>query len=623
MDRKQLIGFVLIGVLLMMMQMVNQEPEVPEQTTTEQISGTDPTSSGTSGSQVAGSGELAATSSAPIKVAESNPTVKASFPNSESPESFTTLENDKVILTFSNKGGRIYRAEIKDFKTADGEPVVILDGPENRFNYELNINNLPFSSQDMSFSIAEQTNNKIVYRLTNSDGAYMEQNYTLKPDDDYMVDYDFKMVGFENALPHGTILRLDWQHDLIQQEKHTKNERDKSSIYYSEVEEIEYLNEMSDDLEEETNVSGLDWVAFKQQFFNYTLLSQKQFKAHRLSAVAPTSEEDETLKTLRADIGINYERTSEFVYPFQLYIGPNHYKTLKAKEVGLDRIVYLGWGIFRWVNKGVIIPIFNVLNKYIGSYGLIILILTLLIKTALFPLTRKSYMSFAKMNVLKPEIEELKEKFGKEPQRLQQEQMKLYGKAGVNPIGGCLPQLLQFPILIAMYNFFPSALELRQQGFLWATDLSTYDSIASLPFEIPFYGSHVSLFTLLSAASSLAFMKINASMTPSTGAAASQMKIMQYVMPVFLVFIFNSFSAALTFYFFLSNVISFVQQWVIKKFFIDEDKIRAEMKAKQQKPSKKKGGFQKKLEEMLKEQEKKQKARQNQAGKGNKKTRRK
>jgi len=588
------------------------KPEAPEQTTTEQVEG-----------QATSEVE---SQEAPIQnlptAPKTNDAIKKAYANSDSPESFTTLENDKVKLTFSNKGGRIYRAEIKDFKTALGDPVVILDGPNNRFNYQYSINNLDFASQDMSFSIAEQTENSIAYRLSNSDGAYMEHHYTLKANDDYMVDYDFKMVGFENSLPQGTILRLDWTTNLIQQELHTKNERDKTSVYYSEVEEIEYLNEMSDELEEETSISGLDWVSFKQQFFNYTLLSDQQFKAHRLSAVAPTNEDDPTLKTLSADIGIDYNRTAEFVYPFQFYIGPNHYKTLQSKEVGLDRIVYLGWGIFRWVNKGVIIPIFNLLNKGIASYGLIILILTLIIKTALFPLTRKSYMSFAKMNVLKPEIEELKEKYGKEPQRLQQEQMKLYGKAGVNPIGGCLPQLLQFPILIAMYNFFPSALELRQQGFLWATDLSTYDSIANLPFTIPFYGDHVSLFTLLSAVSSLAFMKINASMTPSTGAAASQMKIMQYVMPVFLVFIFNSFSAALTFYFFLSNVISFVQQWVIKKFFIDEDKIRAEMKAKKAKPAKK-GGFQKKLEEMLKEQEKKQRARQKSTGKTNKKTRRK
>jgi len=620
MDRKPLIGLVLIGILLFLMPIVNPPQEAPEKTTTEAIESVEGVDA------EPGTQKEVISPTQVQNVPQSNPSVKAAFANSDAAEAFTVLEDDKVKLTFSNKGGRVYKAEIKNFKTAEGEPVVLLDGPNNRFNYQLTLNNLPFSSQDMSFSIAEQTENSIAYRLTNEEGAYLENHYTLKTGDDYMLAYDFKMVGFDNTLPHNTIVRLDWKHDLIQQEKHTKNERDKSSVYYSEVEEIEYLNEMSDELEEETSITGLDWVSFKQQFFNYTLLSEKDFKAHRLSAVAPTNEADPTLKTLRADIEVNYERSPEFVYPFEFYIGPNNYKTLQSKDVGLDRIVYLGWGIFRWVNKGVIIPIFNFLNKGIGSYGLIILILTLIIKTALFPLTRKSYMSFAKMNVLKPEIEELKEKYGKDAQKLQQEQMKLYGKAGVNPIGGCLPQLLQFPILIAMYNFFPSALELRQQGFLWADDLSTYDSIASLPFTIPFYGDHVSLFTLLSAVSSLAFMKINAQMTPSTGAAASQMKIMQYVMPVFLVFIFNSFSAALTFYFFLSNVISFIQQWVIKKFFIDEDKIRAEMKAKKAKPAKK-GGFQKKLEEMLKEQEKKQRSRQNNggkaSGKSNKKNRRK
>ncbi len=526
--------------------------------------------------------------------------------DSTAQEQFVTLENDKVKLTFSNKGGKLYRAEIKGYVTADSLPLVLIDGNNNQFAYQFFLDKYAVSTEDYFFTIFKQSKEEVVFRLYKDDDAYIEQYYRFAPDGTYMVDYDLKMVGFHANMLDGTKIALKWKHHMQRQEKDVESERYNTGVYYKERDDSPtYLSETSDD-QKETSV--LEWVGNKQQFFNTSLLADKGFKNGDVSIKKPATDVDPTLEISESKLTLVYERDAQFTFPMHWYIGPNHYQTLKAYDKGLEDMVPLGWGIFGWVNKWFIIPMFNFLDKYIGNYGVIILILTLFIKTLLFPLTRKSYMSFAKMNVLKPDLEALKEKYEKDPQKLQMAQMQLYRNAGVNPLGGCLPQMLQFPILIAMYRFFPSSIELRQQPFLWANDLSTYDSIMSLPFEIPFYGDHVSLFCLLSAASSLIYMKVNQSMTPSAGnnEFAKQMQVMQYIMPVMLLFFFNSFSAGLTFYFFLSNVISFVQQWVIKKFFINEDKIRKEIQANQQKP-KEVSSFQGRLEKMMKEQQQAQK----------------
>ena len=608
MDKNTITAFVLIGLILIIFQTINRpsqeelEARKLEKQKQEQIA------------------EQSATQSAPVaaqsQVASSEEVMKMfnqQDPNAEGTK--TTLESDKFTVVFDSKGGRVDKVSLKEFNTANGEPVVVMDDEEDRFTYQLLLNNQNFSTQDFNFSIQDQTANSVTYRLSAGEGGYIEQKYQLS-EEDYSIDYDLNIVGLQNQI-NSSELNLKWVTNLHQQEEDIENERYRTSIYYQDDDEsVDYLAERTDD-EDELEKMKLQWLSFKQHFFNNTLIAKnKDILAGKISSKNPKDESDPTLKVLEADLFIPYDRNPSFNMPMQLYLGPNHYNTLKAKGIGLENTVYLGWTIFRWVNVGFIIPMFNFLNKFISSYGIIILILTVLIKTLLFPLTFRSYKSMAKMGALRPELEAIKKKFPDDMQRQQQETMKLYSKTGVNPVGGCLPQMLQMPILIAMFYFFPSSIELRQESFLWAHDLSTYDSILNLPFTIPFYGSHVSLFTLLMAGASLAYTQLNSQM--NAAAANPQMKFVQYFMPFFLIFIFNSFSAGLTYYYFLSNVITFAQQWSIKKFFINEDEIRKELHSNKAKP-KKQGKFQQRLEQMLKEQQEKAARAQQQAAERKKK----
>jgi len=312
-------------------------------------------------------------------------------------------------------------------------------------------------------------------------------------------------------------------------------------------------------------------------------------------------EKSETLKWAKADLRIPFQHMPDYHFPMQMYIGPNDYSLLSAYDLNMEKMIPLGKNVFRFFNVWLIIPIFKFLNNYIASYGIIILILTVLIKLLLFPLTYKTYQSSAKMNLLKDDIKQINEKYEKDKQKAQMETMKLYRSAGVNPAGGCLPTLLQMPILFAMYRFFPASIELRQESFLWADDLSTYDSIMQLPFNIPIYGDHVSLFTLLMTVSSFLYMRVNSQMTPATNEAmAAQMKIMQNFMPIMFLGIFNKLAAALTFYFFLSNMFTYLQQFIIKKFFIDDEKLKLQI-AKNKTKKVKKSKFQQRLEDLQKQ----------------------
>ncbi|OWY21646.1 membrane protein insertase YidC [Sphingobacteriales bacterium UPWRP_1] len=517
-------------------------------------------------------------------------------------EQLVTLENDLIKITLTNKGGRVYSAQLKNYKNFEQQPLVLLNGPGNEFSLKLPMNRSVENTQNYLFEVVKADAGQVVMRLYHADSAaYVEQAYSLKPKS-YALEYNFILSGFDKYLPDNTALELDWKTNLIKQEQSLTTERSTTGIYYKEQEDDPtYLSETAND---KKSISfSLDWVAFKQQFFNTTLIAQKGFKAAELAIEAPAAETDTTLEIASANLRMQYEPGAEFIFPMQLYFGPNHYKTLRSMKNGMEKMVPLGWGIFGWVNRWIIIPLFNFFSRFIGSYGLIILLLTLVIKFALFPLTYRSSMSAAKMNVLKPEMEELREKYGKDAQKLQAEQMKLYSRAGVNPLGGCLPQLLQLPILIAMYRFFPASIELRQHGFLWAKDLSTYDSILHLPFKIPFYGDHVSLFCILSAASTFIYMRMNNQMTPTTSKEMElQMKIMQNIMPVMLLFLFNNFSAGLTYYFFLSNIITYAQQYIIKRFFIDEAALHAQIQENKKKPMKQ-SKFQQRLEEMMKAQQ--------------------
>jgi YidC/Oxa1 family membrane protein insertase len=311
---------------------------------------------------------------------------------------------------------------------------------------------------------------------------------------------------------------------------------------------------------------------------------------------AQTGVKPDEIMQMAAELTVPYSHKNDEQFGMKFYFGPNHYQTLKKMNLGLEKQIQLGWSIFSWVNRFLVIPIFNFLDSLNINYGIIILILTIIVRILLLPLTYTSFLSQAKMRVLKPEIDELNAKYADEPVKKQQEQMAFYRRAGVNPLGGCIPGLLQLPILIAMFNFFPSSIELRQEHFLWAKDLSTYDSILDLPFNIPFYGSHVSLFTLLMTASTLLFTKLNAQMT---SAANPQMKWMMYLMPIFFLGIFNSYSAGLSYYYFLSNMFGLGQQYLFL-YFVDEEKIHRKLQENKKRPQTK-SNFQKRLEKMAKE----------------------
>lgn len=391
---------------------------------------------------------------------------------------------------------------------------------------------------------------------------------------------------------------LVWDMVVPRQERGAANENNYTNIHYKFVADDDEAFSAGKEEESKSLSTKLKWIAFKQQFFSSVLIAGDAFENADLKSVK-AADTSKYLKQYSANIGLNYQSGANFTVPMSFYFGPNHYPTLKKYNLDLEKLVFLGRNIIRGINKFVIIPIFNWLNHFISNFGIIILLLTIIIKIGLFPLTFKSYQSQAKMRVLKPQVDEINKKIPKEKaMERQQAMMALYKKAGVNPLGGCLPMLLQFPILIAMFRFFPTSIELRQHGFLWADDLSTYDSILSLPFNIPFYGNHISLFTILMTVTTIISMKMS-QQTQMSDAQMPGMKTLMYIMPVMFMFFLNNFSAGLTYYYFLANVITIGQNELFKRM-IDEEKLLKKIQANKAKPVKK-SKFQERLENMAKQ----------------------
>ena len=511
-------------------------------------------------------------------------------------DEFQIIENDKLKITVANKGGRIVSVILKEYQTFDSIALDLFDADSSRFNLQFTTGH-NINTADLYF-VAEQSSNTLSMKLKADDSRYVEYLYTLT--NDYLINFDIKFIGMESLIPTGiNYMNLEWQMKTPQTEKSKTNQDMYTGIQYqySADNEGDYLSFTSTD-EDKIN-ARLNWVAFKQQFFSAIFIAKDGFEkpTHLIST---KSEGSEFIKDLAAKFELPYQHKIDEQLSFQFYFGPNHYKTLKAYDKGFEELVPLGWGIFGWVNQYIIINIFDFLSKYFSSYGIIILLLTLIIKIGLAPFTYKAFLSQAKMKVLKPEIDKINDKLkGKDPMKAQQETMGLYRKAGVNPMGGCLPMLFQFPILIAMFRFFPASIELRQESFLWADDLSSYDSIYNLGFEIPFYGDHISLFTLLMTVSTLLYTRMNSSM--ATGQMA-QMKWMMYLMPIMFLGFFNNYAAGLSYYYFLANMFTFTQQYFMK-IMINEDEILAQLEANKKKPAKPKSKFQKKLEDMQKKQE--------------------
>ncbi|PIQ14544.1 MAG: membrane protein insertase YidC [Flavobacteriales bacterium CG18_big_fil_WC_8_21_14_2_50_32_9] len=537
-----------------------------------------------------------------------------------------TIENEHLIATISNKGGRITSVELKEFVTYDSLPLILFNKDSSRFNIELaipgstggnslriiNTENLFFETTNSSFEVMGQDAKNITLRLyTNDKKSYVEYIYALAGNS-YLVDFDFNIVGFENVLLEAPLLK--WEMFTPSQEKTIKNQEMASTTYYKyNKDEVDYIGYGS--YKKEELISAIDWVMFKQQYFNSTLIA-KDIPFERPNSFVETIQiKDEVnrnyIKQMRAGVTIPFANTNNEKFAMQFYFGPNKIETLKEIGIGLDKSIDYGWGIFGWVNHLIVRPVFNFLMGFNMSVGIVILLLTIIIKMLLFPITWKTYLSSAKMKVLKPEITELTEKYKNDAMKKQQETMALYRKTGVNPLAGCIPMLIQMPILFALFRFFPATFDLRQKSFLWAEDLSSYDSILELPFDIPFYGAHVSLFTLLMAISMIFYTKANSQMTAGAGmegAMAAQMKIMMYLMPVMMLFFFNSYASGLSYYYLIANMITIGQQAAIKKWFINEDKLLAKIQENKTKV-RKKSGFGAKLEARMKDAQKLQQQR--------------
>jgi YidC/Oxa1 family membrane protein insertase len=520
---------------------------------------------------------------------------------------FITLENNKLELKIALKGGRVYSARLKNYKTFDAKPLILFNGDSTVFGFNFfTVDNKAIKTNDLYFKPLSAEKNIVVtsqpqtlkLRLNADSGKYIEYTYTLAPDK-YMIDFNVKFNSLENIIAaNQSSITLDWKMLIPQQEKGRKNEDSYSVIQFKYFQdEVASLKLRSTKDEKRDIPTKLSWVSFQDQFFSSVLLTHDFFlNGSVTSTVLP--EPNKYLRFYTSELGVPFNVSSSNAFALKMYFGPNQFNTLKKEGLQLERIVFFGRNIIGWINRFAIIPVFNWLEKYISSYGLIILILTILIKIVLFPLTFKSYQSQAKMQVLKPMVEELGKKFPKKEDAMKKQQatMELYKRAGVNPMGGCLPMLLQMPILFAMFRFFPVSIELRQEHFLWATDLSTYDSILNLPFTIPLYGNHVSLFTLLMTASTLLTMKMTGS-TP--GSDQPGMKMMMYMMPVMFMLILNNFSSGLTYYYFLANMLTYLQN-IASKRFINADAVLATLEENKKKPLKK-SKWQQRLENAAKQ----------------------
>jgi YidC/Oxa1 family membrane protein insertase len=503
------------------------------------------------------------------------------------------LENEDLKIEFSTLGGKINQIELKKFKTFEKKPLFLLKEGRTVQNFELpldnqkvNITNLPFTS-----SLVKSVKDTQILKMTCvlPGGKVLEQSFSLAPKG-YQVKYQLNTSGF--SIPEKSNASYFIGLNANQLEKDLNQNRTTTCINYQEIENgFGNLSETSLS-EEKTEIKNpLHWVSLKQKFFNLGIISKTGFSA---ASLRQKTDEADTISVKMMEAGIQIPISGKGL-SFDYYFGPNQFKTLKTVAPDFDKNVYLGWPVINLVNRFITVNVFYWLQDVIPNYGVIIIILVLLIKLILFPLSYKSYISMAKMKVLKPELDEIKERTGDDMQKAQAEQMKLYQQVGINPLSGCIPLLLQMPILLAVFNFFPNAIELRQESFLWAPDLSSYDSVATLPFSIPGYGSHVSLFTILMTASTLVLTWYNNQTTTVQG----PMQSMSYIMPVVFMFILNSLPSGLSFYYLVSNVVSIIQQQIIKSF-VDEGSIRKKLEANKVKnANKKKTGFAARLEEAM------------------------
>lgn len=605
-DVQSLIGFFLIGGILIWMLYNNsfENSEVEgKQDTIEQVENT-PQETATPQKEVAFQ-EMDSTARA--KAQESLGTFGYSATLASATNKTTKLSNDVLELSIDNKGGYISEARVSNFKTYDSIPVYLIK--DNNASLNLNFTTADgrvINTKDMYFepTMSKSGENQVLsMKLKVSESEYLEFVYVMKPGE-YMLDFSIRSQGLREVISSSNDVNLDWKLKGYRHSKSISYENRYTELAWEyEGGDDDYLGqgELKDD-----EADDVTWVAFKQHFFTSILLTDTPFEKGRfVSKNLVEDEEIDTVYTKEFATSLPLElKGGELNYNMNWYYGPTDYKILNNYDRNLDEIVPLGWGIFGWINKYVFIPFFAFLSGFLPSYGIAIIVMTIVVRIVLSPVTYKSYLSQAKMKVLKPEINELNEKYKDNAMKKQQETMKLYSKAGASPMSGCLPALMQIPVFYALFQFFPSAFQLRQKGFLWADDLSSYDTIAELPFTIPFYGDHVSLFPILASIAIFIYMMMTTGQTMqnSQQPGMPNMKFIMYLSPIMMLFFFNNYASGLSLYYFTSNLITIGIMLVIKYAIIDEDKIHAKIQENKKKP-KKQGKFAKKMQEMMEQAE--------------------
>lgn len=531
---------------------------------------------------------------------------------SKGEDKMIVLENELMKVNVASKGGRIASVELKKYKTFDNKPLFLFypDSSRQSITFEtagkkLATDTMYFSTEGSGFKVEGESTKELSMRVYAGDKSkYIEYVYSMKGND-YMMQYHINMVNMQDIIsPSAKNIALNLEMKTPAQEKHHATQATASTIYYENAEgSVDKISEAkAEKLAVETPVK---WVGFKQQFFTCSFVANDHFEANSVIETRNDPASTEFIKDFSASLFIPYNHTASESFGMQVYFGPNHYQTLKKYDLNLERQINLGWKIFGWINRFLVIPIFNFLSSFNMNYGLIILILTIIIKLLLLPIAYRTVLSSAKMRVLKPEIDELNEKHkNDEPIKKQQATMALYKQAGVNPMAGCIPVLLQMPILMALFSFFPASIELRQQGFLWATDMSTYDSVYNFGFSVPWYGDHVSLFALLMTGSTLLYTWSNSQLM-GTSNQMPGMKWMMYLMPILFLGFLNNYSAGLSWYYFLANMITFGQTWFMQKYVIDSDALHKKIQENKTKPVKQ-NKFQQRLEAMTKEAQQRQ-----------------
>ena len=614
-DLNSIIGFALIFVIILWMMYNNRENEVKEQAKAKTEIAADKKAKAATTKEVANTIKDTTVADS-VKMQKLQGSLgsfaySATLPSAK--EDFTTIENEFIKLKIANKVGFIAEATLKNYKKIDknsNELVELIKNNNANFNLQLQTkDNRVLNTKDLFFepTLSKVGENQILsMKLKAGANSYLEYKYVLKPKE-YMLDFDIQSQALNSTLNTSNVADLQWDLKTYRNEKSISYENRYAEIYFENEGKVDYAGLGK---QEDETLEKATFIAYKQHFFSSILLSQTPIENVKLSSTDLVNDEKiDTVftKNFKSTLPLAF-KNGELDYKMNWYLGPTDYRILNKYDKNIEEIVPLGWGIFGWINKFIFVPLFGFLSSFMGL-GIAIIIFTILIKIAMSPITFKSFLSQAKMKVLRPEITEIGEKFSKDPMKKQQETMKLYNKAGVNPMAGCVPALIQIPFMYASFQFFPSAIELRQKGFLWADDLSSFDEIYKLPFHIPVYGDHISLFPILASIAIFFYMKMTSGdqmmaqpQQEGMPDMAKIMKIMIYLSPIMMLLFFNNYGSGLSLYNFISNLITIGIMIVIKRYFINSDKIHAQIQENKTKP-KTESKFQRKMREMMEQAE--------------------